>query len=129
VTVVLDASATVELLLRTARGDRVQPHLVGQDLVAPELLDAECLSAIARLERADQVTPAEADAAVHALSRMPVLRVSHLALAQGAWTHRHQVRVADGFYVACARLLDAPLLTCDARLAAAPLDVALLLVR
>lgn len=128
-TLVLDASATVELLLRTPRGERVEQHLLAEDLVAPELLDAECLSTIARLERAGQVSTADADLAVQALSRMPVQRVSHLALTPGAWALRQSLRVADAFYVACAGLMRASLLTCDGRLAAAPSTAAVLLVR
>lgn len=128
-TLVLDASAAVELLLRTARGERVVPHVEAAELVAPELLDAECLSAIARLERAGQVEAPDADAAVQALARMPVHRISHLALHAGVWQLRARVRVADAFYVACAQLLGATLVTCDARLAAASLDVPVLLVR
>jgi predicted nucleic acid-binding protein len=129
VSLVLDASAVVELLLRTPRGERLESHLLGEELLAPELLDSECLSAIARLERADQVSTVDADAAIDALSRMPVHRISHLALTAGAWELRRSIRVADAFYVACAQLMSAPLLTCDARLASAPSGVAVLLVR
>lgn len=43
---------------------------------------------------------------------------------------RSRIRVADAYYVACAQLLRAPLLTCDRRLASAPMpDVAVLLVQ
>lgn len=48
---------------------------------------------------------------------------------QRVWQLRDQVRITDGYYVACAELLDAALLTCDARLARAPLTgVSILLV-
>ena len=128
-TLVLDASAALELVLATERGRRVADRLVGEDLLAPELLDAECLSALARLERAGAVTPADGDAAVRALLTLPLTRVSHLVLAGAAWGSRHQARTADGFYAACARWVGAPLLTCDRRLAAANVqDLAVLLV-
>jgi predicted nucleic acid-binding protein len=119
VTLVLDASAAVELVLATERGLRVADRLPGEDLLAPELLDAECVSALARLERAGAVTAAEGDAAVRALLTLPLTRVSHLPLTGAAWSLRDRVRTADGFYVACARWVKAPLLTCDRRLAAA----------
>lgn len=128
-TLVLDASAAVELVLATERGRRVADRLVGEDLLAPELLDAECVSALARLERAGAVTAGDGDAALRALLTLPLTRVSHLALAGAAWGLRHTVRTADGFYVACARWVGAPLLTCDRRLAAVGVqDLAVLLV-
>lgn len=128
-TLVLDASAAVELVLGTPRGRRVADRLLGEDLLAPELLDAECVSALARLERAGAVSAHDGDTAVQALLTLPLTRVSHLALAGAAWGLRAQVRTADGFYVACARWVGAPLLTCDRRLAtSAVTDLAVLLV-
>lgn len=81
----------------------------------------ECLSALARLSRAGQVSSSDADTAAAALKRLPALRLSHLALTADAWRLRDRVRLADGFYVAAAVLVHAPLLTCDRRLASAPL--------
>jgi len=129
VTLVLDASAAVELVLGTTRGRSVGARIT-PDLVCPELLDAEVLSALARLVRAKQVTEQTADIAAAAVARLPATRLSHLVLSERAWALRDRVRVADAFYAACAAVLAAPLLTCDARLAAAPLPgVDVLLVR
>jgi predicted nucleic acid-binding protein len=126
----LDASAAVDLLLRTPRGHRVAQHLRSDDVTAPELLDVEVCSAVARLQRAGAVTEHEADDAVRRLATMPVRRLAHLALLPAAWPLRGRVRVADAFYVACAQLTSGALLTCDARLAAAPLPgVAVTVVR
>lgn len=128
-TLVLDASAAVELVLATERGLRVADRLEGEELVAPELLDAECVSALARLERAGAVSAADGESAVRALLTLPLTRISHLALTGAAWRLRDRVRTADAFYVACARWVDAPVLTCDRRLAAAGVpDLAVLLV-
>ncbi|WP_027286580.1 hypothetical protein [Ruania albidiflava] len=41
-------------------------------------------------------------------------------LLQDAWSRRAALRVSDAQYVALADRLGAPLLTCDARLARAP---------
>jgi len=116
---VMDASGAVDLVARLPRGRGVQRRVAGQQLVAPELLDVEVLSALARFERAGDLAGTEADAAVSGFRRLPVERVSHRILVSDTWTLRHQLRTADAFYVACARLLDAPLLTTDARLARA----------
>lgn len=127
---VLDASAAVDLLLRTPRGSRVAHHVRADDLVAPELLDVEVCSAVARLQRAGTVERTAADAAVRRLATLPVRRIPHRLLLTAAWALRDRVRVADAFYVACASMTAGTLLTCDARLSAASLpDVAVTVVR
>ena len=50
--VVLDASAAVELLLRTPAGSRAQAALRGQQVAVPAHFDAEVFSALGRLVRA-----------------------------------------------------------------------------
>ncbi len=128
-TLVIDASAVVELLLRTPRGVAVAERLE-RDMLAPELLDVEVVSACARLVRSGAVAPGHADAVVRQLVRFPADRIAHAPLITSVWALRDRVRVADAFYVACAAAFRAPLLTCDARLAAAPLArTAVLLVR
>ncbi|MGH3736754.1 MAG: type II toxin-antitoxin system VapC family toxin [Micromonosporaceae bacterium] len=119
--IVIDASALVEVLLRTPKGTRVAGALGGQDTGAPELLDVEVLSATARLVRNGALTDVDAARMVAALRQMPVTRVSHAALAVRAWQLRDRVRIADAFYVACGEFFGCPLLTCDARLARAAL--------
>lgn len=118
---VLDASAAIELLLDTARGRRVAAVLPTEEVLAPELLDVEVCSALARLERAGALPRPDADQLVGELPSLPVERVSHAALVPAAWSLRDRVSVADSFYVACAVLVGAPVLTCDRRLSAAPL--------
>jgi predicted nucleic acid-binding protein len=118
---VLDASAAVDLLLRSPRGRRVAEQLRSGDVAAPELIDVEVCSALARLQRGGAVTAVEADTAVRRLAAMPVRRLQHLLVLPVAWSLRDRVRVADAFYVACAHVTSGALVTCDARLAAAPL--------
>jgi predicted nucleic acid-binding protein len=120
--IVLDASAAVELLLATPRGRRVADRLDGADAVAPQLLDVEVVSALARLVRGGEVDVRRADLAVVDLRAMPVRRLPHRHLLVRAWRLRDRFRIADGFYVACAELLGAPLLTTDARLARSSLS-------
>ncbi|MBA3523338.1 MAG: type II toxin-antitoxin system VapC family toxin [Geodermatophilaceae bacterium] len=121
-TLVLDASAAVELLLRTPKGLAVQAHVRDGLVVAPDLLDVETCSALARLERAGSITRAESDAAAHRLGRLPARRMPAVTLLAVAWSLRDRVRIADAFYVAAAIGLGASLLTCDARLGRAPLE-------
>lgn len=129
-TVVLDASAVVELLLRTPTGLLVARHLDDVAVMAPDLLDVEVCSALARLERSGVITPTDAGDAVLRLGRLPVPRIACELLRDRAWALRDRVRVADAFYVATAALLRGSLLTCDARLARAPLpSIAVTLIR
>ena len=118
---VLDASAAVDLLARTTRGVRVAEHLARDDVAAPELLHVEVLSALWRLVRAGELTEAAATTAAARMRAMPVLRVRHERLTDQAWALRHRVRIADAFYLGCARLLGGALITTDGRLARAPL--------
>ena len=118
---VLDASAAVELLLGTARGRRVAAHLFQADAVSPALLDVEVASATVRLERTGVLGRQDADQVVARLAQLPVDRLPHDLLLQAAWNRRDSVRIADAFYLACAEITGAPVLTCDGRLARAPL--------
>jgi predicted nucleic acid-binding protein len=119
-TLVLDASAVVDLLLRNQNGKAVQAHLNGGELHTVVHLDAEVFSALARLHR-DGTLPADGvDARLRVLSRMNVLRLPITgALLQEAWTLRHNIAARDALYVALARRLRGQLLTTDQRLARA----------
>ena len=127
-TVVFDASAAVHLLIPSSVGERVIERLRGEaDVLAPSLIDTEVLSALARLERAGEITRDEAERGVLAWQRFPCTRVP--TMIEAIWRLRESVRVADGHYVALAAVLKAPILTADARLARAGLTgVSVLLV-
>ncbi len=118
---VLDASAAVNALIPGLLREATWRHLAGAELVAPALVDTEVLSALARLERGGALTADEADDAVDSWLRLPLDRIPGDVVAREVWSLRRSVRIADAHYVALARLLEAPLLTADARLARAPL--------
>lgn len=127
---VLDASAAVHALVPSHLRQPVHDRLRGAEIYAPTLIDTEVLSALARLERGDQLSTAEADSAVAAWRDFPCTRLTSLPLLHQIWSRRRSLRIADAHYVALAAALDVPLLTADARLARAPIDgVAILLVR
>lgn len=122
-TSVLDASALVEMALGSPKGERVSAALGDDALFAPELLDVEVASALARLERAGEIGPKLANAAQRRSTRFPAERVSHQLIRDSAWALRSSLRIADAFYVACAVLVEGVLVTTDSRLARAPLPV------
>lgn len=114
--ILVDASAVIELLMGSAVGSEVDQVLADEVLIAPEIVDVEVASALARLERASTLETAEADKAMRRFAQLPLHRISHRQLSADAWKLRHFVRTADSFYVACARQADAAFLTLDRRL-------------
>ncbi|MDQ3627847.1 MAG: type II toxin-antitoxin system VapC family toxin [Actinomycetota bacterium] len=119
--IVVDASALVDLLAGTRRSATVARSLGDSDvLFAPELLLVEVTSALWRLCRTGSLRAEVATQAVRQLIGMPVTLVPHRDLVAAAWARRESVRLADAYYLACAQMLRAPLVTTDARLARGP---------
>lgn len=120
--IVLDASAILELLLNTETGARVADRVADPrlSLHAPHLVDLEVAQALRRYAAAGAI---ETDRAARALVRLLELdleRWSHEPLLTRIWDLRANLTAYDAAYVALAEVLDAPLLTLDARIAAAP---------
>ena len=120
--IVADASAITELLLQTELGIQVEQRLYGKadDLHAPHLLDVEVLGALRRLVRAREIDVDRAGEAIEDLALLRIVRHGHRDLTARAWDLRLNLTAYDAIYVALAESLDAAVVTCDARLAAAP---------
>jgi predicted nucleic acid-binding protein len=121
--IVVDASAITELLLQTGLGIDVQQRLYrgdDHDFHAPHLLDVEVLSALRRLVQADELPAGRAEEAIEDLALLRIIRHGHLDLAARAWQLRRNFTAHDAMYLALAESLDATVVTCDSRLAAAP---------
>ena len=117
---VVDASVAVEYLLPTRLGDSVAELIQGSDLFAPEVLDAEVLSALRRFTLHGRIDTSEAEVALGRLVDWPISRMPSRYLVQAAWGHRHNVTAYDALYVALASSLGVPLLTIDGPLSRAP---------
>lgn len=116
--IVLDASAAVDVLVGRAPAAGLSDRLLADgDLHAPHLLDVEIAQALRRLAAAGALSGDRATEALRDAALLPVRRYPHLALVERAWELRHGLGVYDGVYVALAELLEAPLVTCDRRLA------------
>ncbi len=122
---VLDASVMVEALLAGPHGRRAEDRIAGEQrtLWAPELFDAEVGSAMRAGVRRKKLQTHQAAQALEELTKLPVHRISHARLVPFAWLLRDNVSFYDALYVALAQLLQEPLLTFDARLARAKVDV------
>jgi predicted nucleic acid-binding protein len=117
--IVIDASAAIELLLRTELGQRVELRALNPDerLYAPQLLDLEIAQVLRRLTHLKEITAARAREALDDYSALLVERAAHRELLRRVWELRDAMTAYDGAYVALAEALDAPLLTCDGKLA------------
>jgi predicted nucleic acid-binding protein len=117
---VIDASAATEYLLRTPLGLKVATAVAEASLIAPELIDVEVLSVLRRAVWRRELTEQRAILAVEDLVDWSIDRIPHKPLVWLAWQHRSNVSAYDAFYVAAARMANAPLLTADGPLSRAP---------
>ena len=117
--IVVDASALLEALLGTAASAAVTRRIfeAGQTLHAPHLLDVEVAQVLRRYAIAGDLDDQRARAALDDLADFPIRRYPHGLLLPRAWELRNNFSAYDAVYVALAEALDAPLLTCDRRLA------------
>jgi predicted nucleic acid-binding protein len=120
--IVIDASALLEVLLRTPAADAVERRLFEprQTLHAPHLVDVEVAQVIRRYAANGEIDSERGRVALDDLGDFPVRRYPHDFLLPRVWDLRSNLTACDAVYVALAEALDAPLLTRDRRLAAAP---------
>jgi len=120
--IVVDASAILEALLQRAAAAAVEERLFeeGLPLHAPHLIDLEATQVLRRYAAAGQIGAVRCRRALDVLRDFPLRRYSHDVLLERVWELRHNLTAYDAAYVALAEALDATLLTCDRRLAAAP---------
>ena len=120
--IVVDASAVLEILLRTPAAKAVEArlfHSAQLTLHAPHLLDVEVANALRRYAVAGDINDERGRAALTDLADFPIRRYPHTFLLTRVWLLRSNLTAYDAVYVALAEALDAILLTRDQRLAAA----------
>jgi predicted nucleic acid-binding protein len=114
--IVIDASAMVEALVgREADADLLDA--VADDIDAPHLLDVEVLSVLRGLVLGGKLEPGNAVEARQDYYGFAITRHETAPLAERIWDLRHQFTSYDASYLALAEALQAPLITCDAKLA------------
>ena len=119
--IVVDASALLEVVLRSSRAVAVEAHIFapGVTLHAPHLVDVEVAQVLRRYALAGELDPGRGRAALVDFADLPLSRYPHHVFLPRIWELRDNLSAYDAAYVALAEALEAPLLTCDARLARA----------
>jgi predicted nucleic acid-binding protein len=119
--IVVDASALLEVLLRTPMAPAVERRLFdgGESLHAPHLIDLEAAQVLRRYAAAGQIAAERGRAALDDLAALSLRRYPHDWLLMRVWQLRDNLTAYDAVYVALAEALAVPLITRDRRLAAA----------
>lgn len=114
--IVVDASAVVLGLLRDGDARR---HLAEQPLATTHLCDSELVHVLRGQVCRGSVGARAASEVLDTWGRLGISRIPVHGMLTRMWELRENVSGYDAGYVAVAEALDAPLLTADARLAAA----------
>ena len=116
--IVVDASAVLELLLRTSKAAALDALLLNSQerLHAPHLLDVEVAQTLRRLTLAGDLADRRAEQAIEDFRQLAIERHAHTDMLTRAWQLRSSVTAYDAMYVALAEGLEATLVSCDARL-------------
>ena len=119
--IVVDASALLEVILRTPAAKAVEERLFvpRETLHAPHLIDVEVAQAMRRLVQAKEITLARAHVALSDFEGLVIERHAHRPLFRRVWGLRTSLSAYDATYVALAEALAVPMLTCDDKLARA----------
>lgn len=91
----------------------------GDALFAPAHLDAEIVSALRGMARGNRGLDQAVPSALAHLAGFPIRRMPLPPLLERMWELRHNITAYGAAYIALAERLDAVLITCDAKLAAA----------
>lgn len=90
---------------------------------APDIVGLEVLQTFRGLIRGGKVSPGRAEAAVTDFSRFRLVRHHHARYEGRVWELRDALTAYDAAYVAVAEALDASLITADARMMRAAVDL------
>lgn len=86
---------------------------------APHLIDVEVVHTLRRLVRLGDLTADRAADGMTDFRDLALIRYPHGPLIDRMWELRDNLTAYDAAFIALAEQLDAPLVTCDARIARA----------
>ena len=118
-TIVIDPSVAVNSLLDTTRkGDRASRAIEDCCLMAPTVFPYEVTNVIRRQLSARLLSPEAAELAWIGLTDLDVDLWQWATIAERVWRLKGSLSTYDASYIALAEVLDCPLVTTDAKLAA-----------
>jgi predicted nucleic acid-binding protein len=120
--IVVDASAILAILVNAPTAPLLRAILFeeGDEIHAPHLIDIEVMHSIRRWVLTKYLPLDRAEEAIASFRLMPIERSNHQILLTRIWELRENLTAYDAAYVALAEILDAIVITTDARLARAP---------
>lgn len=119
--IVLDASAAAAVVLNErGSAEQVRARLAETRGAAhvPHLFDLEVLQAIRGHLRGGRLEQSHAERALVSASQLRLRRWEHHPFRDRIWELRENATAYDAVYLALAEMLDLPLVTTDAKLAA-----------
>jgi predicted nucleic acid-binding protein len=119
--IVADASAIIEILLRAHLSEKCADVILAPEEIvcAPYLLDVEVAHVLRRYARNADISPERGLEALNDLRDFPIVRYPHEPLLDRMWDLRNNLTAYDASYIALSEAIDAPLVTCDSRIARA----------
>lgn len=128
--IVLDTSAVITWLLRLPEATGVERRVLSSDsLHAPALLEVETAYVLQRYVRRGDLSAEQGQRALEEFPRLGIMAHAHELLLPVIWRLRENFTAYDASFAALAVMLDAPLVTLDARTARAPWPAELLPLR
>jgi predicted nucleic acid-binding protein len=116
--IVLDGAGVVDYLAGREYGPWIEAQLIADgDVHVPHLLDIEVANALRGLVAGDRLSQRDARRALDDFADLELARYPHTPFLERVWQLRTHVTAYDAMYVALAEVLDATLVTTDARLA------------
>lgn len=116
----VDASVLVDALGgKTERGQRAAKAIVGHELYAPSTMHVEVIGGLRKQLAMGNISAERASVAIRALKLLDIEILDIEPLIDRIWQLRNNLSPADASYVALAEKLGVPLVTFDARMAAA----------
>lgn len=91
----------------------------GEIVYAPELVYVEVVQGLRRCVRNQTIPISRAEENIDNLLGLEINRFPHILVLRRMWELRNTLSAYDALYVSIAETLEAPLLTCDRKLASA----------
>lgn len=109
----------VDYLVDSPLATPIRERTNSSDVHVPAHFDADVLSALGRLHRAEELTEVEVEERVKLTAEAPFRRHLLGPLLSGAWRLHHSVRTVDALYIELASHLKSKIVTTDSGMASA----------